>query len=104
MAIKRESKCPLCGSTLAAAELLDACTEIIDLRLGVLEAHCPHCQGYLEVLPASGRLDVGYLIGPGKERFDVALTLAFEGLEVRSRDDPHCLTLAAPQRAWAFRE
>lgn len=104
MATKRESKCPLCGAKLTAAELLDTGTELIDPRLGVVEAHCPHCQGRLEMIPAAGRVDIGYLIGPNKERFDVALTFPLEGLEVCNTDDPHCLTLAAPQRSWAFRE
>ena len=104
MAIKRDSNCPLCGARLTAAELLDACTELIDPSLGVLEARCPHCQGYLEVMPASGRVDIGYLIGAGKERFDVALSLPFESLDVERTESPHLLKLKAAGRSWEFRE
>ena len=104
MAIKCDSRCPLCGARLTAAELLDACTELIDPRLGVLEARCPHCQGYLEVQPASGRVDVGYLIGAGKERFDVALSLPFESLAVDHAENAPCLALKTAGRSWAFRE
>ena len=50
MAIKRDSNCPLCGARLTAAELLDAGTELVDPGLGVVETHCPHCQGYLELI------------------------------------------------------
>ena len=104
MATKRESKCPLCGAKLTAAELLDTGTELIDPRLGVVEAHCPHCQGRLEMIPVAGRVDVGYLIGPGKERFDVALSLPFEALDVDHAENATRMTLKAPGRSWEFRE
>jgi hypothetical protein len=104
MALRRDSNCPLCGAGLTAAELLDAGTEIIESRLGVIETRCPHCQGYLEAKPAQGRVDVGYLVGPGKERFDVALSLAFEGLEVERAEDPPRLMLSAAGRSWEYRE
>jgi hypothetical protein len=104
MATKRDSNCPLCGARLTAAELLDAGTDLISPRLGVVETHCPHCQGYLEVMPVAGRIDVGYLIGPAKERFDVALALSFDGLVVEHTDAPPCLTLTASGRSWVFRE
>ena len=103
MDIKRESKCPLCGAKITAAELLDGATELIDPRLGVLETHCPHCQGYLEVQPASGRVHVGYLIGPAKERFDVVLSLPFENLGVDHAENATCMELTAAGRSWAFR-
>ena len=104
MAIKRDSNCPLCGAKLTAAELLDACTELMDPRLGVVEARCPHCQGYLEVMPLPGRVDIGYLIGAGKERFDAAFSLPFEGLAVERTDSPPCLTLTSQDRLWVFLE
>lgn len=104
MALKRESNCPLCGAGLTASELLDAGTELIDPRLGVIETRCPHCQGYLEAMPLQGRVDVGYLVGPDKERFDVALSLAFEGLEIERTEEPPSLTLKAAGRSWEFRE
>jgi hypothetical protein len=103
MAIKRDSNCPLCGARLTAAELLDACTELIDFRLGVMEARCRHCQGYLEVMPAKGRIDIGYLIGTDDKRFDVALSLPFEGLEVERAESPPCVKLKAPGLVWEFR-
>jgi hypothetical protein len=104
VALRRDSNCPLCGAGLTAAELLDAGSELIDPRLGVIETRCPHCQGYLEAMPAKGRVDVGYLVGPGKERFDVALSLAFEGLEIERSDDLPRLMLRAAGRAWEYRE
>ena len=104
MARIRDSNCPLCGAGLTAAELLDAATELIDPRLGVIETRCPHCQGYLEAMPAQGRVDVGYLVGPGKERFDVALSLSFDDLDVRRTEDPPCLRLKAAGHSWEYRE
>ncbi len=104
MARIRDSNCPLCGAGLTAVELLDAGTELIDPRLGVIETRCPHCQGYLEAMPLQGRVDVGYLVGPGKERFDVALSLAFEGLAVDLATAPSCLKVKAQGGSWEFRE
>ena len=102
MVIKRTSNCPLCGAALTAMELVDACTELIDARLGVLESHCPHCQGCLEVMPAAGRIDIGYRGGPGNERFDVALSLPLEGLEIERTGDSSGLKLRVPGGSWAF--
>ena len=104
MAIKRDSNCPLCGARLTAAELLDAGSDLIDPRLGVVETHCPHCQGYLELMPAQGRVDIGYLIGTANERFDLALSLPFEDLMVERAENPPRLMLTAPGRSWEFRE
>lgn len=104
MVIKRSSNCPLCGAQMTAMELLGACTELIDARLGVLEARCPYCQGYLEVMPASGRVDIGYRVGTDNQRFDVALSLPCAGLEVERADAMTCLILRAPGHSWEFRE
>ncbi|MEI7957333.1 MAG: hypothetical protein WCJ66_19385 [Verrucomicrobiota bacterium] len=103
MAMKRDSNCPLCGARLTAAELLDAGSELIDPRLGVVETHCPHCQGYLELMPAQGRVDIGYLVGAANERFDPALSLPFEGLMVERVENPPRLMLTAQGRSWEFR-
>ena len=99
----RDSKCPLCGATLTPTEILDACGEIIDPVLGVVETHCPHCQGRLEAKPSNGRVDLGFLIGD-KERFDVALALPFGGLAVEKLKSPPCIKLTAAGRSWEFRE
>lgn len=104
MANRRDSNCPLCGARLTAAELLDAGAELLDPLLGVIEAHCPHCQGYLEMKPFPGGVEVGYLVGPDKNRFDVALSLPFEGLEVESPDDPPRVMIKAAGRSWEYRE
>ncbi|MDP1910369.1 MAG: hypothetical protein Q8K85_18880 [Hyphomicrobium sp.] len=104
MGVKRDSNCPLCGAQLTAAELLDAGGELIDAELGVVETHCPHCQGYLEVLPANGRVDLGYRVGASGERFDVALSLPFEGFVVEHAQTPPRLVLTAPGRYWEFGE
>lgn len=99
----RDSKCPLCGATLTPTEILDACGEIIDPVHGVVETHCPHCQGKLEAMPADGRIDLGFLIGD-KERFDVALSLPFAELKVERQNGPPRITLSAPGRSWEFAE
>ena len=99
----RNSKCPLCGATLTPTEILDACGELIDPALGVVETHCPHCQGRLEARPVNGRVDLGFLIG-NNERFDVALAMPFEALEVERTNGPPCLQLTAQGRSWEFRE
>jgi hypothetical protein len=102
MALRRDSICPLCGAVLTAAELLDAGTELIEPRLGVIETRCPHCQGYLEVMPAQGRVDLGYLVGPDKEAFEVARSLNLEGLTVERGAAPPRLTLTANGTSWEF--
>ena len=99
----RDSKCPLCGATLTPTEILDACGEIIDPVHGVVEAHCPHCQGRLEARPDAGRVDLGFLIGD-KERFDVALALPFAELKVERQSGPPRIKLTAPGRSWEFTE
>lgn len=54
-------RCPLCGAHLDALSLLGTCEGVVDIALGVLGGRCPHCQGYLEIRPVAGQLDVGYL-------------------------------------------
>lgn len=100
MVIRRESNCPLCGAQLTALELVAACTELIDPRLGILETHCPYCQGYLEVMPSAGRMDIGYRVGPANERFDVALALPCAGLEVERKEGS--MTLKASGGSWEY--
>lgn len=75
----RHSGCPLCGGQLTALDLLNACDELIDASLGILAARCPYCQGRLEIRPAAGRIEIGYIVG---QRFDVAFSLDCVGLEV----------------------
>lgn len=74
------SRCPLCGGPLTAETMLEACEELIEERLGVLAARCPHCQGYLEAMPLPGRMDVGYLDMGG--RFEVVLTLPCDDMAI----------------------
>jgi hypothetical protein len=95
---KREGRCPLCGAALTAREVLDACEEVADGELGVLACRCPYCQGSLEVLPAAGRVDIGYVMNG---RFDVVLSLPEDGLTVERGADG-TLKVAAPGRGWGF--
>ena len=99
----RDSKCPLCGATLTPTEILDAGGELIDPVLGVVETHCPHCQGKLEAMPVGGRVDIGFLIGD-KERFDVALAMPFADLRLERPNGLPCIKLTAPGRSWEFTE
>ncbi len=97
--VKQEARCPLCGAKMKAVQLLDACEEVIEGELGILACHCPYCQGYLEVLPVAGRLDVGYL---RHGRFDIVLTLPAEGLMVLRDTATGALRLRMPDLDWSF--
>ena len=102
--INRHSGCPLCGGKLSATDLLNACDGIADATLGVLSARCPFCQGHLEIRPAAGCIDIGYAVGTTSRRFDVATSLACDGLEIVATDEPGCLHLKSPERTWEFHE
>jgi hypothetical protein len=101
---KRHSGCPLCGGNLTALDLLNACDELFDAELGVLGACCPHCQGQLEIRPVAGQIDIGYVVGADKPRFDVAFSLACAGLEIVASTGSGCLRLRTPDQHWEFRE
>jgi hypothetical protein len=84
---------------MTAAQLLDACEEIVDGELGVLACHCPYCQGYLEAMPVAGRVDLGYL---RNNRFDAVLSLPADGLTVARADDGGTMALSAAGQCWTF--
>lgn len=86
---------------MQAEELLDACGEIIDAGLGVLSCRCPYCQGYLEAMPAAGRVHIGYLMNG---LFDAVLSLPCEGLEVERAEGGAVLKLRVSGRDWEFCE
>lgn len=89
---------------MSVADLLDAGTELIDTRLGVLAARCPHCQGNLELLPADGRVDIGYIVGTADRRFDIAVSLPYDGLHVERQEHPARMILTNASRRWEFQE
>ena len=99
----RHSGCPLCGGKLTALDLLNACDELIDADLGVLSARCPYCQGRLEIRPAAGQIDIGYIVGSELPRFDVAFSLDCAGLEIIAGGEADCLHLRTPTRHWTLR-
>jgi hypothetical protein len=100
----RHSGCPLCGGKLTALDLLNACDGLADADLGVLSARCPHCQGRLEIRPAAGQIDIGYVVGTQQRRFDVAFSLDCDGLEIVAGEETDCLRLRTPEHSWEFRE
>lgn len=100
----RHSGCPLCGGKLTALDLLNACDELADAAHGVLSARCPFCQGRLEIRPAAGQIDIGYVVGTDQRRFDVAFSLACEGLEMVAGDEMGGLRLRTSEQRWAFFE
>jgi hypothetical protein len=100
MVARREASCPLCGASLSAEQMLDACSGIVDGALGVLEAQCPFCQGYLEVVPANGHVELGYVVNTGTPHFSVVLSLACDGLSVERSDA--IISVVAGQRRWQF--
>ena len=83
----KESRCPLCGAKVTAVKLLDSASGVVDPHQHVLGTHCPFCQGYLELRPGSGSVEVGYFAGPGNSRFDVVYILSCEGLAVDAQAD-----------------
>lgn len=94
---KREATCPLCGAKLSAAQVLDACEEIVDA--GILDCHCPYCQGYFEVRPGADAVDIGYL---RHGRFDVVVSLPAAGLAVLRDMASGTLRLKLGGRDWKF--
>jgi hypothetical protein len=99
-----KNRCPLCGAHLTASQVLDAASELIDVRLGVLASQCPHCQGRLELRPLAGAVELGYLFGTATARFEVALALPCDGLEIHRDEENGTLRLVAPGREWSFAE
>ena len=96
---KREATCPLCGAKLSAAQVLDACEDIVGE--GILGCHCPFCQGYFEVMPQADRVDIGYL---RHGRFDVVVSLSADGLTVLRDMATGALRVRLADRDWTFRE
>jgi len=96
----RHSGCPLCGGQLTALDLLNACDELADASLGILSARCPYCQGRLEIRPAAGRIEIGYIVG---NRFDVAFSLDCVGLDVLADADAGSLRLRTAEKSREFR-
>lgn len=94
---KREATCPLCGAKLSAAQVLDACEEMVGEH--VLDCHCPFCQGYFEVRPATDALEIGYL---RNGRFDVVVTLPAVGLTALRDTANGNLRLRLEGRDWKF--
>jgi hypothetical protein len=94
---KREATCPLCGAKLSAAQVLDACEEMVGEH--VLDCHCPFCQGYFEVRPATDMLEIGYL---RNGRFDVVVTLPAVGLTALRDTTTGNLRLRLEGRDWKF--
>lgn len=98
----QKTRCPLCGARLTPFALLDAAGELDDPHLGVVAGRCPHCQGYLELRPVAGRLEVGYAVrGAGTSRFDAVLSLDAAGL-VASVAAGGAMTVTAVGRVWHF--
>lgn len=102
--IKRNSDCPLCGAKLTPGELLDACGELLSPELGVLAARCPHCQGYIEVQPSNGSLQIGYLKDGATPLFETVTILPGAELEVLPSTAPPQLAVSLAGRSWVFTE
>jgi hypothetical protein len=98
----RHSGCPLCGGKLSALDLLDAGDELVDAGLGVVAACCPYCQGRLEIRPLPDRIDIGYLVGSGQPRFDVAFSMGCPGLAVVLDGVAAVLRVHTPRQHWEF--
>lgn len=94
---KREASCPLCGAKMLPAQVLDVCGEII--AEGIIECHCPYCQGYFEVRPNAEVVEVGYQRNGG---FDVVITLPAEGLAVLRDTATGALRLRLAGQDWKF--
>ena len=65
----------------------------------VLDCHCPFCQGYFEVRPATDVLEIGYL---RNGRFDVVVTLPAVGLTALRDTTTGNLRLRLEGRDWKF--
>ncbi len=96
---KRDASCPLCGAKFTPAQVFDACDEIIDEHLGVLGCRCPFCQGYFEVLPGEGHVEIGYV---RSGCFDGVVSLPAEGLAVLRDTATGGLRIRLDGRTWKF--
>lgn len=100
--LKREANCPLCGARMPPHEWLDAATGITNTELGVLSAQCPYCQGHLEIQPDTDRIDLGYCVGNTSVRFEIALSMPYEGLRVCHSADRSALIVDAGSHHWEY--
>jgi transcription elongation factor Elf1 len=96
---RREASCPLCGAKMVAAQVLDACEEIVDEAMGVLACHCPYCQGYFEVRPTAGLVEIGYL---RYGHFDAVVRLPADGLNVLRDTTRGALRIRMAWQDWRF--
>ena len=96
-------RCLLCGARMTPVDLVNACTGLTNATLGVLAACCPYCQGYFEILPRDGQLDLGYCANRSDSLFDVAQSVPFDGLAVFHQQSQSMLVLLAPDQRWEFR-
>ena len=100
---RRHSGCPLCGATVTPLEWIRACSELVFPDYDALSACCPYCQGEIELRAHAGGIDLGYCSVETSHRFQVALTLPYDGLVVEALTAPQSLVLVSPHGRWVFR-
>lgn len=96
------ARCLLCGARMTADQLLDACVAMVDPDVPALGARCPYCQGYFEVHPVAGGIEIGYRGDEGTPHFDVVQQLAIETLALDRDGMPERLVLTTPDRQREF--
>ena len=99
---RRHSGCPLCGATVTPPEWIRACSELVHPDFGVLSACCPYCQGEIELRACTGRVELGYFSAEIPPRFQVALSLPYDGLVVEASAATRSLVLVSPHGRWVF--
>lgn len=100
--LTRISNCPLCGARITPCEWLAAAEALLDPELGVLLAHCPRCQGTVEIRPVDDRLELGYRQPGDRPRFDVAMRIEYPELRVEASGDTGRLVLDSADGHWEF--
>ena len=96
------ARCLLCGARMTADQLLDACVAMVDPDVPALGARCPYCQGYFEVHPVAGGIEIGYRGDEGVPHFDVVQQLAIETLALDHQGMPERLVLVTQDRRREF--
>ena len=102
--MEQRSRCLLCGARMTPAEILGACSGLVDVAHGVLGASCPYCQGYFEVRVTSGAMDLGYRDDESGFCFQTAQSMAFDGLTLSLRENEPVLILTVENQRWTFSE